>query len=64
MTAWYELRAVPSTTHQDEESRKDEDDAGDGENGEVEYVEVIQLQSSDREWTKQEVIAFDDKHGM
>ena len=49
MTAWYERRAVPSTTHQDEESREDEDGAGDGEDGGVEYVEVIQLQSPDRE---------------
>ena len=33
----------------DEESREDEDDARDGEDGEVEYEDVAQLQPPDGE---------------
>ena len=45
----------------DEESREDEDDARDGEDGGVKYEDVAHLQPSDGEEAKQEAVAYDDK---
>ena len=64
ITAWHE-RYPPKKGKKgdgDKQSREDEDNAGEGGDGGVEYEDDAQLQPSDGEYAKQEAISYNDKH--